>query len=89
MKKQFNVPKGNNVVALWVTGHTYVQLLDSTGEETFRLDSPGEHVTATVEPGKAYTVDTDGKLSKYEFTSLDPRFTAGPADATKPPTLRN
>ena len=44
MKKQLNVPKGNDVVGLNVTGHTYVRLVNSRGEETFRFDSPGEHV---------------------------------------------
>lgn len=85
MKKQLNVPKGNDVVGMWATGHTYVRLLDSKGEETFRFDSPGEHVTAVVQPG-AYTIDTDGKLGKVELTSLDPRLRSGrAADATKPP----
>jgi hypothetical protein len=85
MKKQLNVPKGSDLVSLWVTGHTYVRLLDSKGEETFRFDSPGEHVTAATPPGD-YTIETDGKLGKVEVASLNPRLRSGrEADATKPP----
>jgi hypothetical protein len=74
-------------VGVSVTGHTYVRLVDSSGEETFRFDSPGEYVTAAVQPG-TYTVDTDGKLGKVELASLDPRLRSERADATKPPGPR-
>jgi len=86
MKKQLDVPKGNDIVGVSVTGHTYVRLVNSNGEETFRFDSPGEHVTAAVQPG-TYTIDTDGKLGKVELTSLDPSLRSGRGgfDATKPP----
>jgi hypothetical protein len=85
MKKQLSVPKGSDVVGLSVTGHTYLRLLDAKGGETFRFDSPGEHVTAVVQPG-AYTIDTDGKLGNVELSALDPRSrSGGQVDATKPP----
>jgi hypothetical protein len=85
MKKQLSVPNGSDVVGLWVTGHAYVRLLDANGNEIFRFDSSGEHVTAVVQAG-TYTVDTDGKLGKIELSSLAPRFRSGiQADATKPP----
>jgi hypothetical protein len=89
MKKQLNVPKGNDVVGLNVTGHTYVRLVNSRGEETFRFDSPGEHVTATVQPGD-YTIETDGKIGKVELAALEPRLRGrGGADSMKPPTLKD
>jgi hypothetical protein len=85
MKKQLDVPKGSDIVGVSVTGHTYVRLLDAKGEETFRFDSPGEHVTAAVGPG-VYTIDTDGKLGKIELSSFDSKSRSrGQADATKPP----
>ena len=84
MKKQLNVPKGNDVVGIWVTGHTYVRLLDPKGNETFRSDSPGEHVTATVEPGD-FTIETDGRVGKVEMASLEQRHAGRSADANKPP----
>jgi hypothetical protein len=88
MKQQLDVPKGSDVIGLSVTGHTYVRLLDAKGEETFRFESPGEHVTAVVQPGN-YTVDTDGKLGKVEFSSLAPHLRSRrEADATKPPKPR-
>jgi hypothetical protein len=84
MKKQLSVPKGNDVVGIWVTGHTYVRLLDSKGEETFRFNSPGEHVTAAVEPGD-FTIETDGKVGKVEMASLARHRVGRAADASKPP----
>ena len=92
MKKQLDVPKGNDVIGMSVTGHTYIRLLDAKGEETFRFDFPGEHVTAVVQPGN-YTVDTDGKLGTVEFQTLNPLLhpllrTRREADATKPPRPR-
>ncbi len=87
-KKQLDVPKGSNIVGISVTGHTYVRLLDTKGDETFRFDSPGEHVTAAVGPG-TYTIDTDGKLGKIELSSLDLKSRGtSQADATKPPMPR-
>ena len=88
MKKQLSVPKGNDVVGLWATGHTYIRLLDAKGDAVFRFDSPGEHVTAAVQPGD-YTIETDGKLGKVELSSPDPRLRAGrEADSMKPPKPR-
>jgi hypothetical protein len=88
MKKQLTVPKGNDVVGLTATGHTYIQLLDSKGEAVFRSDSASADVTATVQPGD-YTVDTDGKLGKVALSSLEPRFRVGrEADSMKPPKPR-
>lgn len=86
MTKQISVPRGKDIVGMAVEGHTYVRLLDSTGKETFRFDSPGEHVTASVEPG-SYTIETDGKIRKVDFASLDhPGLRAArAADATQPP----
>jgi hypothetical protein len=83
--KKLDVPKGSNIVGISATGHTYVRLLDPKGDEIFRFDSPGEHVTAAIEPG-TYTVDTDGKLGKIELNSFDLKSRGtGQADATKPP----
>ena len=87
MKKQINVPKGSDIVGLSVTGHTYVRLLNSKGEETFRFDSPGEHVTANVQPGD-YTVETDGKIGKVEPAALKSQ-SRGRADGLKPPKPRD
>jgi hypothetical protein len=70
MKKLIEVPEGKNVVGLSVSGHSYVRLLDSNGNETFRFDSPGEHITAVVRPG-TYTIETDGKLGKIDVISLN------------------
>jgi hypothetical protein len=85
MKKLLNVPKGNDVVGMWVTGHTYVRLVDSKGEETFRSASPGEYVTAAVRTG-VYTIETDGRVGKIELTALDSQWRSPQhADATKPP----
>jgi hypothetical protein len=87
-KKQLEVPKGSNIVSISVTGHSYVRLLDAKGDETFRFDSPAEHVTAAVGPG-TYTIDTDGKLGKTELSSFDFKSRgSGQADATKPPKPR-
>jgi hypothetical protein len=88
MNKQISVPKGNDIIAIWAAGHTYIRILDAKGNQTFRFDSPGEHVTAVAQPGD-YTIDTDGKVSKVEFATLDARLRgAGQADATKPPVLK-
>ena len=88
MKKQLNVTKGYDVVGIWLTGHTYVRLLDSKGNETFRFDSPGEHVTAAVESGE-FTIETDGKVGKVETAALDQRHRIGrAADAMKPPVSK-
>jgi hypothetical protein len=85
MKQQLNVPKGNDIVSVWAKGHTYVRLIDSKGEETFRFQSPGEQITAAVKPGE-YTIDTDGKLSKVELASLNSKLKHSyEGDSTKPP----
>jgi hypothetical protein len=88
MKKPLDVAKGKDLVTLSLTGHTYVRLLDAKGDEVFRSASPAESVTAVVQPG-SYTVETDGKLAKYEVGSLEslgPHLGARAAvDATKPP----
>jgi hypothetical protein len=93
MRKQLDVPKGNDIIGMSVTGHTYIRLLDAKGEETFRFDSPGEHVTAFVQPGN-YTADTDGNLGTVEFHTLNPLMhplsrSRREADATKPPKPRD
>jgi hypothetical protein len=85
MNKQLSVPKGKDIVSIWVTDHTFLRLIDAKGEEIFRFDSPGEHVTAAVQPG-SYTIESDGKIGKVEFASLDPKLRSTPkADATQPP----
>lgn len=85
MNKEITVPKGKDFVSISVSGHKYVRLLDAEGTEIFRSDSPGEYVTAAVEPGK-YTVDTDGKIGKVDSGALDERHRKGRlADAGKPP----
>jgi hypothetical protein len=85
MIKDLNVPKGKDLVGVWVTGHTYLRLMNSEGAETFRFDSPGNHVTAVVQPGP-YTIETDGKLGEVKLVSLPPHLRTGrEADSTKPP----
>ena len=84
MNKKITVPKGKDVVSISASGHKYVRLLDEEGNEVFRSNSPGELVTAVVEPG-SYIVDTDGKLGKVDLDSADPRHRGRPADAGKPP----
>jgi hypothetical protein len=90
MKKQVEVPKGKDTIAMSVSGHTYVRLLDPRGEEIYRSASATTDVTAVVGPG-AYTIETDGKIGKSEagsLQSLDPTFRSRvAADATKPPKL--
>lgn len=92
MKKQVEIPKGKDNIAMSLTGHTFVRLLDAKGDEIFRSASSAQDVTAVVEPG-TYTVETDGKLGKYEVGSLEslhPTFRSRPAaDAAKPPKLGN
>jgi hypothetical protein len=87
VKKQLSVPKGKDIVGVWLTDHTYVRVIDSDGEEIFRFDSSGKHVTAAVPPG-SYTIETDGKLGKVEFASLPPHLrTEREVDSTKPPPM--
>lgn len=87
MKKLIKVPKGKDVVGLSVSSHSYVRLLDSNGNETFRFESPGTHITAVVRPG-TYTVETDGKLGKIDFASADRLRDTSEFDALKPPAPR-
>jgi hypothetical protein len=87
MKKLIEVPEGKNVVGLSVSGHSYVRLLDSNGNETFRFDSPGEHITAVVRPG-TYTIETDGKLGKIDLAAADRLRGTAEFDAMKPPAVR-
>jgi hypothetical protein len=84
MKKAIEVPKGKDTVGISVSGHSHVRLLDSNGAETFRFQSPGEHITAVVLPG-SYTVETDGKLGKIDLTSAERLKGAGKFDAMNPP----
>ena len=84
MKKTIEVPKGKDLVGISVSGHSHVSLRDSAGSETFRFESPGEHITAVVPPG-SYTVETDGKLGKVEVMVVEQHRRGGEFDATKPP----
>lgn len=88
MNKQLEVPKGKDIISVFLSGHTFVRLLNAKGDEIFRSASPAQDVTAVVQPG-AYTIDTDGKLGKVELSSLeslDPALRKrAAADATKPP----
>jgi hypothetical protein len=87
MQKRIEVPEGKDVVGLSVSSHSYVRLLDSNGNETFRFDSPGEHITAVVRPG-TYTIETDGKLGKIDFAAADRLRDRTEFDAMKPPAPR-
>jgi len=87
MSQSVEVPKGKDTLNLWITDHTYVRLVNSEGDETFRSDSPGKHVTAIVQPGR-FTIETDGKMEKVEPASLPSNLrSGGEFDATKPPML--
>jgi len=87
MKKRIEVPEGKDVVGLSVSGHSYIRLLDSNGNETFRFDSPGEHITAVVRPG-TYTIETDGKLGKIDLAAAERLRSPAVFDALKPPVPR-
>jgi len=52
MNRKLTIPRGKDVVRMTVTGHSYVRLLDENGQEIFRFQSPGRHVTAVVRPGR-------------------------------------
>ena len=85
MNKEITVPKGKDFVSISASGHKYITLIDAKGNEVFRSNSPAESVTAAVEPG-SYTVDTDGKIGKIDYGTLDERYRKGrPIDAGKPP----
>jgi hypothetical protein len=85
MNKEFTVPKGKDFAIISASGHKYVRVLDAEGNEIFRSNSPGEFVTAIVDPGR-YNVDTDGKIDKVDYGTLDERYRKGrPVDAGKPP----
>jgi len=87
MKKHIKIPKGKDVVGLSVNGHSYVRLIDSSGNETFRFESPGKHITAVVCPGN-YTVETDGKLGRIDLASMGRLRDTAEFNAMKPPTAR-
>lgn len=85
MNKEFTVPKGKDFAIISASSHKYVRVLDAEGNEIFRSNSLGEVVTAIVDPGR-YNVDTDGKIDKVDYGSLDERYRKGrPVDAGKPP----
>ena len=86
-RQQINVPAGKDLVTIEASGHKFVRLLDAKGEEIFRFDSPGGHVTAVVHPG-GYTVESDGKLGKVDVGAIEPRLRpAAKHDAHDPPPL--
>lgn len=87
MKKVIEVPNGKDTVSVSVSGHSHVRLFDSNGTETFRFQSPGEHITAVVRPG-SYTIETDGKLGKIDLGSAERLQAKREFDALKPPTAR-
>jgi hypothetical protein len=84
MRKVIEVPSGKDLIGISVSGHSHVILLDSNGAETFRFQSPGEHITAVVRPG-SYTIETDGRLGKIDLTSAERLKGARKFDAMKPP----
>lgn len=85
MNQQVTVPKGKDFVSISASGHKYIRLLDVEGNEIFRSNSPGELVTAIVDPGR-YNVDTDGKIDKVDYGILGERYRKGrPLDSGKPP----
>ena len=87
MTKEIDVPQGSGAIAITVTDHKYVRLLNSRGDETFRFDSTGRHITAVVQVGH-WTIETDGKLDKVETGQLPERLRhRHEFDATKPPKL--
>ena len=86
MKKTIEIPKGKEILGIAISGHTYVRLLDTNGSETFRFDSPGEHVTAVVTPG-TYTIETDGKLGRTDLATNE-RSRRVEHAALKPPPSR-
>jgi len=88
MTKEITVPKGKDYVSISASGHKYISVIDANGNQIFRSNSPAETVTAALGPG-SYTVDTDGKLGKIDYGSLDERHRAGrPMDANSPPPQR-
>jgi hypothetical protein len=85
MNKEITVPKGKDFVSISASGHKYIRLVDAEGNEIFRSNSPGESITAIVDPGR-YNVDTDGKVDKVDYGALDERYrNRRPLDAGKPP----
>lgn len=84
MRKAIEVSKGKDVVGISVSGHSHVRLIDSTGAEAFRFNSPGEHITAVVQPG-SYIVETDGKLGKVDLSVAERLRGPTEFDAMKPP----
>lgn len=86
MTKEITVPKGKDFASISVTGHQYVRVLDAGGNEVLRSNSPSEYVTAALDPGR-YTVESDGKIGKVDFGSLDERVRKTRVDASKPPKL--
>lgn len=72
-KKTVKVPKGKDLLLIWVTSHTYVVRCDKAGHERFRFQSKGKHITIVVEPGE-YTLETDGEFKKISLEKIEPNL---------------
>lgn len=83
MKKSIEVPKGRQVITATAAGHSYVAITDASGNEVFRFNSSGEHISAAL-PAGSYTVETDGKLSKVDIAPSD-RLKVPERNGQKPP----
>jgi len=67
--RALTVPKGKDVLMVWVSNHTHVLLRDGEGALRARSDSDGKHVSFTVAPGR-YTLETDGRVRKIGFVRM-------------------
>lgn len=88
MKRTISVAKGKDLVDVRVTNHSYVVLYDASGDEWFRSQSKGKHVTVIVIPGR-YTIETDGKFVKIAQIRLESELrTPRAEDLRKVPSLK-
>lgn len=88
MKRTISVARGKDLVDVRVTNHSRVVLYDASGDEWFRSQSKGKHITAMVIPGR-YTIETDGKFVKIAQLRLEPELrTPKVEDMRKVPSLK-
>ena len=87
MKRTVLVPEDIDLIDVRVTNHTYVVLYKASGDEWFRSQSKGKHVTIMAMPGR-YTLETDGKFLEIAQLKLEPELrTPKPEDLRKVPSL--